>query len=1046
MYFQLQQVERICKDLQRLIDRDRQLVSPLDCQFAFYAEPDQADRGEWQRFGPDDRWGGPDAYAWFRADIVIPDHWAGRKVLLEVSVDADQWHADSRQFIVFVDGKLQQGLDINHSRTLLWALAPAGAHCRIDLQAYAGLVDKKTTLTLSLVAEDEAVKRLYYDLHVPCQVAAELPQGDKDRLDILGILNQAIRLIDLRKPYSDAFAASVSQATAYLAETFYGGLCGKSAALASAVGHTHIDVAWLWTLDQTRKKTARSFATVLQLMDQYPDYVFMSSQPQLYRFLQQDYPAVYERVRERIAEGRWETEGGMWVEADCNLTSGESLVRQFLYGKRFFREQFGTDNRILWLPDVFGYSAALPQIMKKAGIDYFMTTKINWNQYNQIPADTFWWEGIDGSAVLTHFITTADHAPVPSKSFFSTYNGHLAPAPVMRGWHRYQDKQIHNEILVAYGYGDGGGGTTEDMIERGRRMAAGIPGCPRVRMETARRYFDRTRDQLQDSPWLKRWVGELYFEYHRGTYTSMARNKRDNRRSELLYQDAELLAALAAQVCGQPYPAGELAKGWEKILLNQFHDILPGSSIEPVYLDSSRDYQEILARGQQVRDQALDLLAGQVGSGGPAILVFNTTGFDQAAIAELPWPAGEPLPEIQTASGLPVQLQRSGDRLLLDVPDVPAKGYVCLPLGEQPVTRPGSTSLSIGPRHLENRFWSIDLDEKARICRLYDKKRQREVLSPGSLANRLRAYEDKPMGNDNWDIDIYYQQKSWEIDDLSALEIEESGPVRAGLKITRAYQDSTLVQTIRLYDQNPRIDFSTWIDWKEDETLLKVEFPVEIHADQATYDIQFGNVTRPTHWNTSWDWARFEVCAHKWADLSEEGYGVSLLNDCKYGYDIRGQVMRLTLIKSGNHPNPHADREEHRFTYALLPHAGTWRQADTVRQACSLNQPLIARTLGQSQTGSLPARNSFFVVDADHVLLETVKQAEDGRGIIVRLYEYMNRRGPVTLRCSMPVKQVEACNLLEEPCDESVRQLDDRQIRFAIKPYEIRSLRIVFDI
>jgi len=1044
MYFQLQQVERICKDLHHLIYRDRQAVSPLDCQMAFYAEPEQADQGTWQTFGPNDRWGGMDRYAWFRAELAVPDHWAGRKVLLEVSVDLDQWHADSRQFILFVDGKLQQGMDINHRHALLWASAPAGARCRIDLQAYAGLVDKQTTLTLQLVTEDESVKRLYYDLHVPCQVAAELPEGDKDRLDILDSLNRAIRLIDLRKPYSKPFSDSLARATAYLADAFYGKMCGQSKALASAVGHTHIDVAWLWTLDQTRKKTARSFATVLQLMDQYPDYVFMSSQPQLYQFLQQDYPEVFGRVRERVAEGRWETEGGMWVEADCNLTSGESLVRQFLYGKRFFREQFGTDNRILWLPDVFGYSAALPQIMKKAGIDYFMTTKINWNQYNQIPADTFWWEGIDGSAVLAHFITTAENSPNPGKSFFSTYNGYLAPAPVMRGYHRYQEKQIHDEILVAYGYGDGGGGTTEDMIERGRRMAAGIPGCPQVRMETARQFFDRALERLQDSPWLKRWVGELYFEYHRGTYTSMARNKRDNRRSELLYQDAEMLAAWASLVCGQPYPAGELAQGWEKILLNQFHDILPGSSIEAVYEDSSRDYHEILSRGQQIRDQALDRLVGRIGTDRPTVVVFNTIGFDRSAVAQLPWPAGEPLPSIQTADGQPVPVQLSGDRLLLEVPDVPAKGYLCLPLAEKPAGGTVSTSLRVAPDHLENRFWSIELDGKARICGLYDKMNRREVLQPGSLANVLRAYEDKPMGNDNWDIDIYYQQKSWEIDDLAALEVVEDGPVRAGLRITRKYQDSTLVQTIYLYDQNPRIDFSTWIDWKEDETLLKVEFPVQIHADQASFDIQFGNITRPTHWNTSWDWARFEVCAHKWADLSEEGYGVSLLNDCKYGYDIRGQVMRLTLLKSGNNPNPHADREEHRFTYALLPHQGTWRQADTVRQAYSLNVPLIARFLGQSQPGSLPAQSSLFKVDADHVVLETVKQAEDGRGLVVRLYEYKNRRGPVTLHCAWPISQVEACNLLEEPCDERVEQLDDRQIGFAIKPYEIKSLRIVF--
>lgn len=1047
MYYQLQQVERICKDLKILIDQNELRINDILYQPVRHQTPAGADNGAWQPFGSQDRWGGYDAYAWFRADVIIPPDYAGHRAVLEVTVDGEHWFADSRQFILFVNGEMKQGIDVNHRRIVLCHEAVAGTAYRLDLQAYAGLVEKQTGLELRLLVEDEAVKAVYYDLHVPCQVAAELPEGDKTRLDILHVLNQAIRLLDLRKPGSQAFADSVQRTRQFMETEFYQKLCGQQPIQATAVGHTHIDVAWLWTLAQTRQKIARSFSTVLQLMDLYPDYVFMSSQPQLYSYLQKDYPEVFARVKERIAEGRWETEGGMWVEADCNLTAGESLVRQFLFGKRYFREQFGKDNRILWLPDVFGYSAALPQIMKKAGIDYFMTTKINWNQYNQIPADTFRWQGIDGSTVLTHFITTSENTPQPQKSYFSTYNGYLAPAPVMRGWKRYLDKQIHEDILVAYGYGDGGGGTTEDMIERGLRMARGIPGCPRVTMETSRAYFERTAKQLQDSPWLKRWVGELYFEYHRGTYTSMARNKRANRKAELLYQDAEFMAVLAGLSDGKAYPADRLAQGWEKILLNQFHDILPGSSIEPVYLDSQQDYKQILDNGQELLDDSLDRICSQIVTECQTAVIFNTTGFCRSDVACLPWPADQPLPAVRDCHGDLLAVQQTADGLLVCLPQVPAKGYTSLRL--QPdvasdTASPPASSLRVGTRCLENRFWLLELDEQARITRLYDKTEAREVLHPGAKANVLRSFEDKPMGNDNWDIDIYYQQKSWEVSELQAVEVVETGPVRIGLRITRPYQDSTIVQTIYLYDQVPRIDFATWIDWKEDETLLKVEFPVDIQADQATYDIQFGNITRPTHWNTSWDWARFEVCAHKWADLSEEGYGVSLLNDCKYGHDIRDNVLRLTLLKSGNSPNPRADREEHRFVYALYPHAGTWRQADTMRQAYSLNQPLLARIIAKKQEGSLPATTGFLTVDKDHVLMETVKQAEDGQGVIVRLFEFKNRRGPVRIDCDRPFTRVTPCNLLEETTDEPLQILSGTAFSFPVKPYEIRTFRIEF--
>ncbi len=1053
MYYTQQRIERICGDLSALIIKQRCIVGDIRWRKGFFRNPAEAGQGPWQTFSRGERWGGYDSHAWFQADIIIPDMMAGRKVLLDVSVDQENWSDNSRQFLLFVDGALRQGMDINHRAGVLYDEAPLGARCRIDLQAYAGLVDKQTELYLQLQEEDKAVKALYYDLYVPALVAAELPEGDKIKLDMLDVLNQAVNHLDLRKPYSELFYQSVQTTRDFLEERFYQAMCGRQNITATSVGHTHIDVAWLWTLAQTREKVARSFSTVLRLMEEHPEYIFMSSQPQLYQFLKQDYPEVYEKVKARVREGRWEAEGGMWLEADCNLASGESFIRQLIYGTRFFRDEFGVENHVLWLPDVFGYSAALPQILRLAGIDSFMTTKINWNQYNPIPADTFLWQGIDGSQVLTHFITTTSEYYNPTPHF-STYNGYLTPKAIMGGWKRYQEKQIHEDILVAYGYGDGGGGPTEDMLEQGKRMARGIPGCPKVVPGRAGDFFKRLDKTVKDSLWLKKWVGELYFEYHRGTYTSMARNKRYNRKAELLYQDAETLASLAALQVRDPYPAALLSQGWETILLNQFHDILPGSSIEPVYRDSAAQYEEVLKNGRQMANRSLGQIAGRIGLPGQAVVLANTAGFDRGDLVCLPWPEESALPVLFDPiqkTALPVQ--RTAGGLIFLSPAVPAKGYCCLPINPAE-TRPSvpdpaasESSLSADSRRLENRFWLIELDEQGNLSRILDKKQGRDILQPSRKGNVFRAFEDKPMAHQNWDIDIYYQQKSWSLDEAASIEVTENGPVRAGLKITRPFLDSVLIQTVYLYDQLPRIDFDTFIDWKENELLLKVEFPVDIHAETATYDIQFGNLTRPTHWNTSWDWARFEVCAHKWADLSEDGYGVSLMNDCKYGHDIRDGVMRLTLLKSGMSPNPHADREQHHLVYSLYPHAGDWRQARTMQQAYSLNIPLYAKIQAAEQKaaeeGALPDSFSLCRVDTDdHVMLETVKRAEEGDGLIFRLFEYCNRRGAVRLTLGCAPKAVEECDVLER----TLRKLTviGNTVDFDIKPYEIKSFRIIF--
>lgn len=1042
MFFTLERVKKITQDLESYIYQDKVEIKNFKMKEGTYKNPEEVDASPvpWKDFVSEEmRWGGRDKHFWFRTNVSIPDNMNGKTVALIVHTGIDGWDATNPQFIAFVNGVLMQGLDQNHREVILSHAAKAGDSYTIDLHAYGGMIHSKLDLLVDLVVVDTKVRKLYYDLRVPLEVAEKLPEDDKRRIDILTALNNAINLLDFRKPLSSLFYDSLEKAEKYLEEEFYQKMCGEQEAVATCVGHTHIDVAWLWTLAQTREKVARSFSTVLRLMEEYPEYIFISSQPQLYKFLKEDYPEVYNQIKERIREGRWEADGAMWVEADCNLSSGESLVRQILFGTRFFREEFGVENCVLWLPDVFGYSAALPQILKKSDIDYFMTTKISWNQFNKLPYDTFMWKGLDGTEILTHFITTRNYEQVPS-SHGTTYNGHLNASQVMGAWQRYQQKNINNDVLIAYGYGDGGGGTTREMLENGRRLSRGIPGSPKVKMDTVGNYFRKLEETVKDSKYLPKWVGELYLEYHRGTYTSMARNKRYNRKSEFLYQDTEFLSSLSMML-GNEYPQKAINEGWETILLNQFHDIIPGSSIKEVYEDSEKQYKEILNIGNELAAKAMNEIGSQIAIKEQSVVVYNTLPFDRDDIVTFEVPDGIENPCILDDKGeiLPCQLleENGKTKAMFFAKGLPSKGYKSYTLRDKKVEC--NTSMKVSSNHLENKYFSMEMDDKGTFTSIFDKLNKREILQAGQRGNQIQAFEDKPMKWDNWDIDIFYQEKMWEVDEVEKVEVLENGPVRSGVRIYKKFMDSTIIQNIYIYEDIPRIDFDTFVDWKEDQVLLKAAFPVDVHADKATYDIQFGNVERPTHWNTSWDLARFEVCAHKWADLSEDGFGVSLLNDCKYGYDIKDGVMRITLLKSGMHPNPEADREEHRFIYSLYPHSGDWRDGNTVKIGYQLNVPAYA-VVEQAHEGLLPSTLSMIGVDCDNVIVETVKKAEDSDELVIRLYECYNRRTDVTLTFFKPLSKVVECNLMEK--DIQPVDVQGNTFSFQIKPYEIKTFKL----
>ena len=1016
-------------------------------------------------FRNDEYWGRAEKYYGFVSTVRIGKEQAGCELQFSLTTGREgEWDATNPQFLLYVNGEIRQGMDVNHRDCRLGVLQ-AGDEIRLALQAYAGEngVDLKLKGCIRVLYPQ--VEQYYYDLLIPYQTACLLDQNDKTYWNIINSLNESINLLDLRVPHSEAFEESLQAASDYFQKKFYGELCGsgedgtqpdiqKGQALIYCVGHTHIDVAWLWTLAVTRQKAVRSFATVVNLMEQYPEYIFMSSQPQLYQYVKEDAPELYEKIKELVKQGRWEVEGSMWLEPDCNIPSGEAFVRQFLYGKRFFREEFGKDNKILWLPDVFGYSAALPQIMKKCGVPYFMTTKISWNDTNKLPYDSFYWEGIDGTRVLTHFITTRDYeSPTrnveTSKEYhtaFSTnYNGYTHPAQVKGSWQRYQQKDLNEEVLLSYGYGDGGGGTTDWMIESVKRMNKGIPGVPRTRFSTAGEFFEVLEKKLKDQRHCPVWSGELYLENHRATYTTMARNKRSNRKSEFLMGNAEFLTVLD-HLAGEEKARTTWNKdksafdeAWRTILKNQFHDILPGSAIEEVYEVSQKEYEAIenhfAPLGEYLAQKVADKMEGNAGE----VFVLNSNGTTGGGLLKI---VPKSLSDVDKITEMGGKVQQTADGgVLVPVADVPAKSCVrlsdvlCCGLGDEQ-----EGMLRFGKEEIENRYYHIVLNEKGQMTSFYDKEAQRELLQPGRRGNLFMTYEDKPHRYDNWNFYDYHREKSWEVDQVKSCRILERGPVRWCLEFTWGYLSSEITEKLYFYPDRRNVDMEIDIDWREDQIFLKLLYPVQMYTKQATFEIQYGLLVRNMVRNTSWYWAKFEVCFLKWMDISENSsYGVSFLNDCKYGVSVNDNEVGLSLIKSGMYPNPHADREHHHILYSIYPHMGDWRTAGTVAMAYELNNPMQAvckRTEnGDRKPGALLAW------DASNVVLETVKPAEDGEGWIARLYEAYGSRTCMTVQLPDGVRRVWRTNLLEQKEEEL--EIAGGSITLWLTPYEIMTLYIV---
>lgn len=1001
-------IGEIINQLEKYITPVRQSINgwlTMECDYKKSNIVPSASEDEWREFGETERWGmKPEEHRWFFKHIEIPQELKGKDLELYVSstdVHDEDWEP---QFMVYLDGKLIRGMDTKHRYVKLDGNRDG---YDVHIYAYSQPSGKRTDFFAQLCEFNREVEKLYYNIKAPYRILYYSDKNSKEYADVREYLNTAINFINWCAPMSEEFLRSVDDANEYLEKEFYGKYCHDQDIKVSVIGHTHIDVAWRWTLDQTREKVQRTFGSVIEMMKKYPDYKFMSSQPQLLKFLKEESPEMYAEIQRLVKEKRIELEGSMWLEADCNLTSGESLVRQIIFGKRFFKDEFGVDNRIIWLPDVFGYSAAMPQIMKKSGIDKFVTSKIGWNETNRMPYDAFMWKGIDGSEVFSYFMTAKE---LNDKGEFDGFNSTYTPmtrASYLKGtYDRFEPKELTNEVMMPFGHGDGGGGPETENIELIERLKYGVANCPQPHWEFAGDFLERLRKNTENSKRLPKWVGELYLEFHRGTYTSQAKNKKNNRKSEFLYQNAETVSVAANKLLGLPYPQKKLNEGWECILLNQFHDIIPGSSIHSVYEQCDRDYAKIAAIGHEAENDAYNGIMSNIKTDG-GVVVFNPNSFVGNGYV-----------------GFDGKTYRVGG--------IPAKGYKVVKLEDR------KANYTLDGKRLETSNYIVEFNDEYVITRLYDKVNGREVLCDGGRANYIEAFEDYPYEYDAWELSNYYTEKKYEIDNVDSVSFIDEG-ARFGFEIRRKFYKSVFSQKIWFYDGSARIDFDTHADWHQEHIMVKAAFDVDINSDKATYEIQFGSVERPVHKNTSWDAARFEVCAHKYMDYSDYGYGVSLLNDCKYGHNVDDGTMKLSLFKCATHPDPDADKGEHSFTYTLFPHAGNYRQSGTVQIAYELNCPMKAFAI-EKQDGKLPEEFSLVSCDSNNFIVETIKKAEDSDAVVVRGYESYNKKTNIKLDFGFAVNEAMLCDLLENDIEEL--KVNNNSISFTAKPFEIITIKL----
>ncbi|MGW9031160.1 alpha-mannosidase [Streptomyces sp. NPDC055722] len=956
-------------------------------------------------FGMGTPWGPPWGTTWFRMRGQVPAEWSGKRVEAVIDLGfVGDWPGNQAEALVHLtDGTplkavnpLNQYVPIAHPAAggeEIDYLVEAASNPDILANGFAAPTPLGDVLTAGdqplytfkradIAVLDEQVWHLDLDLQVLRELMVELGEHEPRRHEILHALDRAMDALDL-DDISGSAAAVREVLRPVLARPAH-----ASAHIVSGVGHAHIDSAWLWPIRETKRKTSRTFSNVTSLADEYEEFVFACSQAQQYEWVRDNYPRVWARIQEAVKKGQWAPVGGMWVEADGNLPGGEALARQLVHGKRFFMEHFGIETKGVWLPDSFGYTAAYPQLAKLAGNEWFLTQKISWNQTNKFPHHTFWWEGIDGTRIFTHF------PPV------DTYNARFSGAEMAHAVRNYREKGGATRSLAPFGWGDGGGGPTREIMERARRLKD-LEGSPKVVVEHPDAFFKAAREEYPDAPV---WAGELYLELHRATYTSQARTKQGNRRSEHRLREAELWATTAAlHAPGYVYPYAKLDRLWKTVLLHQFHDILPGSSIAWVHREAEAEYA-------RVAGELAELTADAVAALGPgATRVFNTSPYDRAEV-------------LRTAEGAPAYVV------------VPAGGSAPLTAAEPP------KPVVAGGRVLDNGLVRVEVAEDGTLSSVRDLRADREVLA--GRGNLLRLHTDLPNHWDAWDIDKHYKKRYTDLLEADSVTVVEEDPLVGAIRVERSFgRGSRITQTITVRAGSPRVDFETEIDWHEAEKILKAGFPVDIRAPHSSAEIQFGHVQRPTHTNTSWEAARFEVSGHRWVHIGEPGYGVAVINDSTYGHDVSRTVredggttttVRLSLVRAPRVPDPGADQGRHRFTYSLLPGAGI---EDAVAEGYALNLPLrVADAAG--------APEPVISVDGEGVTVEAVKLADDESGdVVVRLYESRGGRAAGTLRTGFPLGKAQVTDLLERPLGQ-VDTDGNGSVPVRLRPFEILTLRL----
>jgi len=1027
---QTEKTIRRIRDFQKRVASYRYTKGPaLRAEFIYNGEKpipyEQALTAEYAPIRTGEKWGELWGSAWFRFEGTVPAEFAGREVMALIDVDGEAAVFDGPDPVMGLTYKPEEKRIHMKRRVPLFREAAGGEPVSLFVEAGAntlfgnsspagGVPDDKSAYILKqaeIVCFNREVWELSLDIEFLLGLSESIPPGSPRYRKILSGLNRTANL------WRDGLGLEECRR---ITRELLDRKAHASAMTAWSVGHAHMDLAWLWPVRETRRKAGRTFSTALKMLEEYPDYRFGASQPQMYQWVKEDYPGLYDRVREAVKEQKWECQGAMWVEPDMNLTGGESLVRQCLYGKSFFREEFGVDVTNLWLPDVFGYSAALPQILKKCGVDSFVTQKISWNDTNRFPWHTFFWEGIDGTRLLSHFLPA------------NTYNCTNDPQKLAAAEERFSQADIQDDFLNLYGVGDGGGGPSRKHIEFGLRMED-TEGVPKVRLARAEDFFRKvSRTALEELPV---WSGELYLEFHRGTYTTQALIKKYNRQQELLLRDTEFLSVLA-----ESENKAELEGFWKDTLLNQFHDILPGTSIGRVYRDAHALAEKNLKGLEEQKENALVSLFGP--TGGSGYVIFNTHSWERREIIRVPLPETDSF-TLTDPREESVPWKQTGKMIEFPV-RIPSMGYTVISITPSDTASPAVpeelTCLvreeNDGRTVMENPYLRVVIDRDGTICSLFDLEEDREVLS--GPANRLMLWEDLPYSYEAWEISHYYRETTPEQAVLTKREICSDSPLSGTVRLTFRIGDSEIEQTVSLDGTSRMVRIDNTVDWRESRRMLRVEAAADLRTNEASYEIQYGTVRRPTHENSSWERAMFEVPAQRFADLSQPDYGLAVVNDCKYGYCIRENMIDLALLRSPKAPDPEADMRVHHFSYGYYPHKGDLNSSDVLQKAHDFNSRPVA-----FQAEKLPQERekSFYSLSGGPVKIEVVKNAESGGGTILRLYETAGSTTRVCLRSDIPWNRMVETDLLEKETGRIAGEGDTVELTFS--PYEIRTFLLI---